>query len=147
MAGSKRYFQARERSSLARTPEGRAFMNQVGDGVPKAGDLSRTLWAVSKNGARYMYTGNWGRQSVEAVQTEGGKAIMEDMRRYRPIWEEPLSTTFLGPTIFAPGKSSDGGCQVGLHHHGTAALVTVDSESGVRRSPETPGVLNFAESY
>ncbi|MGH9528888.1 MAG: gamma-glutamyltransferase [Terriglobales bacterium] len=108
------YFKTREKY-LSRTAEGRAFMNQAGDGLPKAGDrfvqadLAKTLRGVAKEGAQYMYTGPWGQQFVGAVQREGGKATIEDMKRYQPIWEEPLSTTFLGHTIFAPGKSTDGG--------------------------------------
>ena len=63
-------------------------MNQAGDGLPKVGDrfvqpdLAKTLDAVSKKGARYMYDGAWGRQFVEAVQREGGKATLEDMKLY-----------------------------------------------------------------
>jgi gamma-glutamyltranspeptidase/glutathione hydrolase len=37
---------------------------------------------------------------------------MEDMKRYEPIWEEPQSTTWLGHTVFAPGKSNAGGYQL-----------------------------------
>jgi len=96
---------------LTRTAEGRAFLNQAGDAVPKAGDrfvqadLAKTLRAVAKHGSRYMYTGAWGQQFVEAVRREGGKATLEDMRRYQPTWEEPLNTTFQGHTVYVPGKS------------------------------------------
>jgi gamma-glutamyltranspeptidase/glutathione hydrolase len=110
------FFKTREKY-LSRTAEGRAFMNQAGDGLPIFGDrfvqaeLARTLRAVAGNGARYMYTGPWGQHFVAAVQREGGKATMEDMKRYQPIWEEPLSTTFLGHTVFVPGKTSEGSYQ------------------------------------
>jgi len=111
------YFKMRE-TLLSRTPEGRAFMNQAGDSLPKLGDrfvqaaLAATLRGVARDGARYMYTGPWGQHFVQAVQHEGGKATMEDMKRYQPIWEEPLSTTFLGHTIYVPGKSTEGSYQV-----------------------------------
>ena len=103
---------------LSRTAEGRAFMNQAGDGLPKSGDrflqadLAKTLRGVQKDGASYVYTGAWGQQFVEAVQREGGKATMEDMKRYEPIWEEPQSTTFMGHTVYAPGKSNGNGAVV-----------------------------------
>ena len=106
------FFKSREKF-LSRTAEGRAFMNQAGDGVPKSGDrfvqtdLAKTLRAVAANGSQYMYTGPWGQHYVEAVQREGGKATIEDMKRYQPFWEEPLCTTFFGHTIYVPGKSSD----------------------------------------
>jgi len=98
---------------LARTAEGRAFEQQGGSPLPKTGDrfvqtdLAKTLRAVAQDGASYMYTGAWGQQFVQAVQRDGGKATMEDMKRYRPVWEEPQSTTFLGHTVYAPGKSNN----------------------------------------
>jgi gamma-glutamyltranspeptidase/glutathione hydrolase len=106
------FFKSREKF-LSRTAEGRAFMNQAGNGLPKSGDrfvqadLAKTLRAVAANGSHYMYAGPWGQHFVEAVQREGGKATIEDMKRYQPFWEEPLSTTFLGHTVFVPGKSSE----------------------------------------
>ncbi|MGD0096948.1 MAG: gamma-glutamyltransferase [Terracidiphilus sp.] len=98
---------------LARTPEGKAFVQQAGSAAPKMGDrfiqpeLAKTLRAVAQNGASYMYTGAWGQQYVQAVQRDGGRATMEDMKRYNPVWEEPQSTTFLGHTVYAPGKSNN----------------------------------------
>lgn len=111
------YFKMRE-TTLSRTAEGRAFLNQAGSPLPKTGDrfvqasLASTLRAVAANGAETMYSGPWGQHFVAAAQSEGGKATMEDMKRYQPIWEEPLSTTYLGHTIFAPGRSNDGAYQV-----------------------------------
>jgi len=107
-----KYFSRREKF-LSRTAEGRAFMNQAGDGLPKSGDrfvqadLAKTLREVAQHGASYMYTGAWGQQYVQAVQRDGGKATMEDMERYRPVWEEPQTATFLGHTIYAPGNSNN----------------------------------------
>ena len=112
-----KFFSSREKY-LSRTAEGRAFLNQAGDGLPKPGDrfvqaeLARTLRAVAVNGSAYMYTGLWGQHYVKAVEREGGKATMEDMKRYQAIWEEPQSTTFLGHTVFVPGKSNEGGYPV-----------------------------------
>lgn len=98
---------------LTRTPEGKAFVQQAGSSSPKAGDrfiqteLAKTLRAVAQDGASYMYTGAWGQQYVQAVQHGGGKATMEDMKRYRPVWEEPRSTTFLGNTVYGPGTTNN----------------------------------------
>ena len=111
------YFASREKY-LARTPEGRKFLHQGGEHVPKVGDrfvqtdLAQTLRSVAEDGAQYMYTGAWGRQFVEAVRQEGGHAAVEDMRRYRPVWEEPRSTGFLGHSVFAPAGSNEGGRQI-----------------------------------
>jgi gamma-glutamyltranspeptidase/glutathione hydrolase len=111
------YFASREKD-LARTPEGLTFLHQAGDHVPKSGDrfiqtgLAQTLRSVSKHGAAYMYTGAWGRNFVETVRREGGQASLEDMRRYRPVWDEPRSTTFVDRSVFAPGGSNEGGRQI-----------------------------------
>jgi gamma-glutamyltranspeptidase / glutathione hydrolase len=110
------YFRSREKQ-LSRTENGRNFIHQVGDHLPQEGekfiqrDLSKTLRAVAQQGARYMYAGSWGRHYVEAVRAEGGKITLEDMERYHPIWQEPLSTTFAGHQVFGPGQSSEGGYQ------------------------------------
>jgi gamma-glutamyltranspeptidase/glutathione hydrolase len=37
---------------------------------------------------------------------------MADMKRYRPIWEKPLSTSFRGNLVYAPGKSNAQGIQI-----------------------------------
>ena len=103
---------------LSRTAEGREFMKQGGDPSLKIGDrfvqleLAKTLRQVARKGSAYMYSGDWGKRFVEAVRSEGGKATLEDMQNYQPIWEEPLSTTFAGNYVFVPGKSNEGGHQV-----------------------------------
>jgi gamma-glutamyltranspeptidase/glutathione hydrolase len=112
-------FFASRQPFLSRTPEGRAFIDpQTGHHLPDAGErfvqaeAARTLRAVALHGAQYMYTGAWGQEFVAAVQREGGKATLEDMKRYRPVWEEPLSTEFAGHTVYGPGRSTEGGYEV-----------------------------------
>jgi gamma-glutamyltranspeptidase / glutathione hydrolase len=97
---------------LSRTPEGRRFLGQAGNNLPLIGDrflqpeLAKTLRAVTKHGARYMYTGGWGQEFVTIVQREGGKVTLDDMARYRVTWSEPLSSTFLGHRVFTAGLPS-----------------------------------------
>jgi gamma-glutamyltranspeptidase/glutathione hydrolase len=111
------YFTARQKY-LARTPEGQRFLHQAGDHTPKAGDrfiqaaLAQTLRSVAKHGAAYMYTGEWGRDFVEAVRREGGRASLDDMRRYRPTWDQPRTTTFGDCSVYAPAGSNEGGRQI-----------------------------------
>jgi gamma-glutamyltranspeptidase/glutathione hydrolase len=114
---SASYFSSRQ-PFLRRTPEGRAFLGQAGGSLPAVGErfiqpeLARTLRAVAQHGAQFMYTGDWGREFVAAVQREGGKVTLEDMNCYQPIWEEPLHTEFGGHLIYGPGRSSLGGYSV-----------------------------------
>jgi gamma-glutamyltranspeptidase / glutathione hydrolase len=111
------YFASR-RAYLSRTPEGRAFLGQAGSSLPAAGerfvqaDAATTLRAIALQGSHFMYAGAWGREYVAAVQRKGGKATIDDMRRYQPTWEEPLSTTFNGHTLYGPGQSTQGGYDV-----------------------------------
>lgn len=111
------FFSSRQ-AYLGRTPEGKAFMSQAGGTLPTTGEkfvqpeVARVLRSVSLHGSQIMYTGQWGREYVAAVQREGGKITMEDLKRYQPIWEEPVSTEFAGHVIFGPGRSSQGGFDV-----------------------------------
>jgi gamma-glutamyltranspeptidase / glutathione hydrolase len=105
-----RYFLSMQRETLARTEEGRRFLHQAGNDMPNVGDrfiqadLARLLAAVASHGAAVMYTGEWGRAYVEAVRREGGQVTAEDLRRYAPMWEKPLSTKFGQSTVFGPGE-------------------------------------------
>jgi gamma-glutamyltranspeptidase / glutathione hydrolase len=106
------------RAYLSRTPEGQAFMGQAGGSLPSVGErfvqpeLARLLRSVSRHGAQIMYAGEWGREYAAAVQREGGRATIDDLKRYEPIWEEPLSTEFSGHSVFGPGRSTQGGFDV-----------------------------------
>ena len=132
---------------LSRTDEGKAFLHQAGSELPKAGEkfvqaeLAKTLQAVAAEGAGQMYTGVWGQHFVEAVKKAGGKATMEDMKRYEPIWEEPLSTTFLGHTVFVPGKSNGGGSQV-LEGLNLAEELKLDQMGSYQKDPNAFGTLS-----
>ncbi|HYL97713.1 MAG TPA: gamma-glutamyltransferase, partial [Blastocatellia bacterium] len=106
------------RKYLSRTSAGMRFMAQAGGEFPTAGenfvqtDLANTLREVARDGAKYMYTGKWASDYVDAVRAAGGKATLDDLASYRPIWEEPLRSSFLGNTVFSAGKTSDGSRQI-----------------------------------
>jgi gamma-glutamyltranspeptidase/glutathione hydrolase len=83
-------------SDLARLPETRETFLKP-DGSPfRSGEIFRqprlaaTLRAVATQGAGYMYGGPWGQRLVSAVQADGGKMTMEDLRRYQVIWADPI---------------------------------------------------------
>jgi gamma-glutamyltranspeptidase / glutathione hydrolase len=104
------YFLSTQQHTLARTEGGRRFLRQAGGDLAKTGDrfiqadLARLLTAVASHGAKVMYTGDWGRAFVEAVRRDGGLVTVEDLRRYAPTWEEPLSTAFGESKVFGPGE-------------------------------------------
>ncbi len=83
-------------SDLARLPETRETFLKP-DGSPyRSGEtfrqprLAATLRAVASQGANYMYGGPWGQRLVSAVQADGGKMTLADLRRYQVMWAEPL---------------------------------------------------------
>ena len=140
---------------LSRTPEGRRFMNQAGNEIPKAGDrfvqadLAKTLRDVAKHGAKSMYSGIWGKQFVSAVRRDGGKAAMEDMAAYQPTWAEPVSTGFMGQSVFVPGGPNEGGQEV-LEALNFVEEMRLDQEQPYWKSPETfsglSRILQFVET-
>ena len=100
---------------LARLPATRAALLkpdglpwQVGDTIKQVA-LAATLREVAQKGADYMYGGPWGERLVAAVQADGGKMTLEDLRGYQVIWSEPLRTTVHGHEIVAAGGPGTGG--------------------------------------
>jgi gamma-glutamyltranspeptidase/glutathione hydrolase len=97
---------------LARTTEGRQFLQQSGHEAPTLGDrfkqpdLAKTLRAVAAHGSQYMYSGAWGQEFVRTIQREGGKVTLDDMASYGVMWSEPLSTTFGGNRVYTAGLPS-----------------------------------------
>jgi gamma-glutamyltranspeptidase/glutathione hydrolase len=95
--------------ALSRTPEGQAFLTQAGGTIPKPGalflqpELAKTLKAVSEQGSRYMYTGEWAKQFVTLVQRDGGKVTAEDLARYKPIWSEAYHEQVFNHTVYVNG--------------------------------------------
>jgi gamma-glutamyltranspeptidase / glutathione hydrolase len=100
---------------LSRLPETkRVFTKQDGE-FYKAGDLfkqpqlAETLRKVAARGTDYIYQGEWAKKFVAAVQSEGGKMTLADLKAYRPSWSEPLQTSYHGYQIYSLGYPSVGG--------------------------------------
>jgi gamma-glutamyltranspeptidase/glutathione hydrolase len=90
---------------LSRLPETkRVFTKQDGE-FYKAGDifkqpqLAETLRKIAAQGTDYIYQGDWAKKFVAAVQSEGGKMTLADLKAYRPIWSEPLQTSYHGGCV------------------------------------------------
>lgn len=100
---------------LSRLPEAKRIFSKPDGSFYKQGEslrqqeLAATLKKVSQQGSSYMYAGDWAKHFVSAVQREGGKISMADMKAYRASWEEPLKAEFRGTEIYLPGFSSIGG--------------------------------------
>lgn len=85
---------------LRRLPETKATLIKPNGEMYKAGDLfkqpalANTLRRISKEGADYMYKGDWAKKAVAAIQAEGGKMTLKDLADYEVIWNQPRTTTY-----------------------------------------------------
>lgn len=135
------YFKMRQKF-LSSTPEGRRFLRQAGDAMPKPGDsfvqeqLANTLTNVAEHGAAYMYTGPWGKAFVAAVRKQGGKVTPEDMASYRVLWGKPYSEQIFGHTIYVSGPPSFAVYQV-LTGLNIAAALKLDQRGPYWSDPVT----------
>lgn len=81
---------------IRRLPETRATLVKSDGSAYALGDsfrqpaLAKTLRAVARDGADYMYGGPWGERLIKAIQADGGKMTLEDLKAYRVIWADPL---------------------------------------------------------
>ncbi len=100
---------------ITRLPETAALFTREDGQLYQAGDLYRQLLLadvleqVARQGAEYMYSGDWGREFVQIIQREGGVISEEDMAAYQPIWSEPVSTSYAGYEIYSSGLPGYGG--------------------------------------
>lgn len=108
----------RRREALSRLPSTRRiFTDKDGDFLGE-GDLLRqpelaaTLRAVAEQGIDYVYRGPWAERLVEAVQRDGGKLSMEDMRSYEALVAEPVHSTYNGFDVYGHGLPAQGGVHV-----------------------------------
>ena len=83
---------------------------------PKPGEafkqpyLAKTLKRAVKEGVfEYFYKGEWAEKLVAAVQADGGKMTLEDLRNYQVIWQEATHASYGGYDIHAHGSPAEGG--------------------------------------
>jgi gamma-glutamyltranspeptidase/glutathione hydrolase len=74
-------------------PDGKAYVE--GD-VFRQPRLAETLRAVARDGADYMYGGEWGKKLIAAIQADGGKMTLDDLKNYKVIWADPLEAPLRG---------------------------------------------------
>ncbi len=72
-------------------------------------DLARTLALIAAQGPKAFYDGPVAEALVAEMERGGGILTREDLRRYRPVWREPLVGTYRGHTLLAMPPPSSGG--------------------------------------
>jgi gamma-glutamyltranspeptidase/glutathione hydrolase len=101
----------KKESQLSRLEASRAFITRRDGQIYQAGDIFRqpataeALRGVAEHGAAYMYSGPWAKRFVVAVRADGGKMSMEDLRRYRVQWYEPLHFEYEGYEVYSTDES------------------------------------------
>jgi gamma-glutamyltranspeptidase / glutathione hydrolase len=96
------------REILSRVPATREVFTKKDGSLYGAGEiwrqpaLARTLKRIAEEGTEYFYRGAWAEKLVAAVQRDGGRMTLDDMRRYRAIWDDPIRADYGGTVVWLP---------------------------------------------
>lgn len=74
--------------------------------------LAATLHRIAERGAAGFYSGETARAIADQMKKEGGIITEADLARYKPVWREPVKSTYRGYTLFTMPPSSSGGVVV-----------------------------------
>jgi gamma-glutamyltranspeptidase / glutathione hydrolase len=72
-------------------------------------DLAKTLNIIAKKGKAGFYEGEVADKIVAQMKASNGIITHEDLKNYRSIWREPLTTTYRGYDLVAMPPPSSGG--------------------------------------
>ena len=87
-------------------PDGRAI---PGGTLLRQRELAWTLRQIAERGAAGFYEGPVADSLVAEMQRGGGIITREDLKRYTPIWRDPVRGTYRGYTLLSMPPSSSGG--------------------------------------
>ncbi|HXG52065.1 MAG TPA: gamma-glutamyltransferase [candidate division Zixibacteria bacterium] len=112
-----RYAIERQAENMKRFPDlARLFLGN--NGAPPEGarirqpELAESLKAIASGGPGVFYEGWIAEAIVEAVRKEGGVLSLADLKRYKPVWREPLLGKYRGRTVIAMPPPSSGGVAI-----------------------------------
>ncbi len=100
-------------TTLRQNPAARQIFTRAGEPLQPGDrliqtDLANTLRAIASNPQRF-YTGDIATAIVRAMQANGGLITAADLKRYRPIWREPICGSFRVYRICSMPPPSSGG--------------------------------------
>lgn len=72
-------------------------------------ELARTIRLIAQGGSGAFYQGSIADSIAAEMKRAGGLITKEDLARYRPIWRDPIRSTYRGYTYLAMPPSSSGG--------------------------------------
>lgn len=71
-------------------------------------DLARTYRLIAAEGRDAFYKGEIAREIVRFSEANDGLLTMEDFRRHRVRWDDPISATYRGHTVYEAPPNSTG---------------------------------------
>ena len=71
-------------------------------------DLARSFRAIAKQGSGVFYGGELGQRIVERVEALGGFLTLDDLKRQRAEWVEPISVPFRGYRLWELPPNNQG---------------------------------------
>jgi gamma-glutamyltranspeptidase / glutathione hydrolase len=75
-------------------------------------DLAKTLLLIAKQGPKAFYEGPIADLIEKDMKANGGIMTRDDLKRYKPIWREPVRGTYRGFEIISMGPPSSGGTHI-----------------------------------
>jgi gamma-glutamyltranspeptidase/glutathione hydrolase len=74
--------------------------------------LARTLALIADSGATAFYRGSIADSISAEMSRSGGLITKEDLARYRPVWRQPLGSSYRGYSLISMPPSSSGGTTI-----------------------------------
>jgi gamma-glutamyltranspeptidase/glutathione hydrolase len=90
-------------------PDGSTY--QEGDLLVQK-DLAKTLRAIAERGPKAFYEGSIAGLIEKDMQANGGIITKDDLKRYKPIWREPVRGNYRGYEIVSMAPPSSGGTHI-----------------------------------
>jgi len=75
-------------------------------------DLAKTLRAIAQRGPKAFYEGSIADLIEKDMKANGGIITKDDLKRYKPIWREPVRGNYRGYEIVSMGPPSSGGTHI-----------------------------------
>jgi gamma-glutamyltranspeptidase / glutathione hydrolase len=74
--------------------------------------LARTIRLIADSGSTVFYHGSLADTIAAEMRRSGGLITKEDLARYRPIWRQPIRSSYRGYTLITMPPSSSGGTTI-----------------------------------
>lgn len=74
--------------------------------------LARTLRLIAESGADAFYKGPIADSIAAEMQRNGGLLTKEDLARYKPVWRQPIHSSYRGYSLISMPPSSSGGTTI-----------------------------------